>query len=89
MPLELKPYALAAAGAVCSFSNGNYILRASLTDYGPEFAKQFERDRLKALVARYEGWEKAALGQANKAELRAERHRESAIYLRKMLEQLD
>lgn len=77
------------SGVVCSLSNGNYIMHLSLSSYGPEFAKQFERDRLKALAARYEGWEKAALEQANKAELRAKRHHEEARHFRAMLEQLD
>lgn len=77
------------SGVACSFSNGNYILRLSLTNYTPEIAKQFERGRLKYWAEKYKDWEKAALKRANEAELQAKRHHEDAQYLRKMLEQLD
>lgn len=74
---------------VCSFPGGNYMLRLSLTGYSLESAKLFERDRLKCLAAKYEGWERAALMRANDAELRARRHHENAKRFRNMLEQLD
>ena len=77
------------SGVVCALSNGNYTLHLSLSSYGPEFAKQFERDRLNYWIKKYESWEEAALSQANAEEQRAMRHRENAIQYRKMLEELD
>lgn len=74
---------------VCSFPGGNYMLRLSRTGYSLESAKLSERDRLKCLAAKYEGWERAALMQANNAELRARRHHENAKRFRNILEQLD
>lgn len=73
---------------VCSFPGGNCVLRLSRTGCSLESAKLFERDRLKCLAAKYEGWERAALLRANDAELRARRHHENAKRFRNMLEQL-
>lgn len=73
---------------VCSFPGGNYILRLSRTGCSLESAKLLERDRLKSLAAKYEGWERAALLRAKDAELRAGRHHENAKRFRNMLEQL-